>query len=329
MRSKQQRIHCCYFLLSVDGFTCSASIVSLSSSLRSGVKCRICRCYFLLSVDEIICSTSIGSLSSSLKSGVGGTTSNRLSSSMSATTSSFILSRVLARHLRRPASSCFPQYSMRRAVPCYSNRTSLGAAFSTSSTRRNLEQSVLGNATEPSGVLHPTLKPLPLHVVAAEGTMLEFSDGRTVEDTTCGAAVACIGHHNELVDRVKAAISKQWDKFAYSNSMFYGHSIGEELAAELLRGTNNEMSKVYLMCSGTSSSFLIQSKMRTFIMCRSRSHGGSHEDGKTVLYGVEPQTVPAHKFHCTRRIVSRLNARVTVDEWSCRTPETLSGHAVD
>lgn len=168
------------------------------------------------------------------------------------TTSSSMHFRVLLHHLRKPASPFPWQSSMRRAVPCYSNRTSLAAAFSTSSTSRNLEPSVLGHASEPSGVLHPTLKPLPLHVVAADGTMLKFSDGRTIEDTTGGAAVACIGYHNE---RVKAAIVKQWDKFAYSNSMFYGHAIGEELAAELLRGTNQEMSKVYLMCSGTSSPF--------------------------------------------------------------------------
>lgn len=160
------------------------------------------------------------------------------------TTSSSMHFRVLLHHLRKPVSPC----PLRRAVPCYSSRPSLAAAFSTSSTSR------LGHASEPSGVLHPTLKPLPLHVVAAEGTMLKFSDGKTIEDTTGGAAVACIGYHNE---RVKAAMVKQLDTFAYSNSMFYGHAIGEELAAELLRGTNQEMSKVYLMCSGWSFPFLI------------------------------------------------------------------------
>src|SRR5690606_37626884 len=141
----------------------------------------------------------------------------QLSSFMS-TTSSSMHFRVLLHCLRKPASPWAPQSSMRRTVPWHSNRTALAAAFSTSSTSRNLEQSVLGHASEPSGVLHPNLKPLPLHVVAAEGTMLKFSDGKTIEDTTCGAAVACIGYHNE---RVKAAIVKQLDKFAYSNSMFY------------------------------------------------------------------------------------------------------------
>ena len=43
---------------------------------------------------------------------------------------------------------------------------------------------------------------------------------------------------------------KQIDDFTFSNSMFYGHPIGEELAAELLRGTIGEMSKVHLLCYG-------------------------------------------------------------------------------
>lgn len=75
-----------------------------------------------------------------------------------------------------------------------------------------------------------------------------FSNGKTIEDTTCGAAVACLGYNNE---RVKNAMIKQMDSFCYSNSLFYGHEIGEELAAELIGGTNGEMAKVYLMCSGT------------------------------------------------------------------------------
>jgi adenosylmethionine-8-amino-7-oxononanoate aminotransferase len=86
--------------------------------------------------------------------------------------------------------------------------------------------------------------------VAAKGTNVVFSNGKMMEDTTCGAAVACIGYDNE---RVRNAMIKQIDTFSYSNSMFYGHQIGEDLAEELIRGTNGEMSKVYLMCSGTLS----------------------------------------------------------------------------
>ncbi|GKT56605.1 aminotransferase [Colletotrichum tofieldiae] len=46
---------------------------------------------------------------------------------------------------------------------------------------------------------------------------------------------------------------EQIDKFAYCNSMFFGHEIGEQLAAELIRGTDGAMSKAYFMCSGSEA----------------------------------------------------------------------------
>lgn len=69
-------------------------------------------------------------------------------------------------------------------------------------------------------------------------------------DTTCGAAVACIGYNDS---RVKDAMVKQIDKFSYCNSMFFGHPIGEELADELVRGTRGVMSKAYIMSSGLTA----------------------------------------------------------------------------
>lgn len=86
-----------------------------------------------------------------------------------------------------------------------------------------------------------------MQVVSANNKHLTFSNGHTIMDTTCGAAVACIGYGNK---RVKDAMVAQIDKFAYCNSMFYGHPIGEELATELIRGTDGVMSKAYIMCSG-------------------------------------------------------------------------------
>lgn len=46
---------------------------------------------------------------------------------------------------------------------------------------------------------------------------------------------------------------EQIDKFAYCNSMFFGHEIGEKLADELIDGTGGAMSKAYIMCSGMLS----------------------------------------------------------------------------
>lgn len=100
-----------------------------------------------------------------------------------------------------------------------------------------------------SAVLHRSLKSPPRQVVSADGKSLTFSDGHTILDSTCGAAVACIGHNNK---RVRDAMIDQIDKFSYCNSMFFGHPIGEQLAAELIHGTGGVMSKAYIMCSGKS-----------------------------------------------------------------------------
>lgn len=122
-------------------------------------------------------------------------------------------------------------------------------AFATSAAAvADRPDSGLGNKTSgPSAVLHRSLKIEPLQVVSADGKHLTFSNGHQILDTTCGAAVACIGYNNK---RVKKAMVEQIDKFAYCNSMFFGHPIGEALATELVNGTDGVMSKAYIMCSG-------------------------------------------------------------------------------
>ncbi|KAK1968952.1 aminotransferase class-III [Colletotrichum sublineola] len=101
-----------------------------------------------------------------------------------------------------------------------------------------------------SAVLYRTLKDAPPQVVSTNGKHVTFSDGRTILDTTCGAAVSCIGMNNE---RVKKAMVEQIDKFAYCNSTFFGHEIGEQLAAEVIESTGGAMSKAYFMCSGSEA----------------------------------------------------------------------------
>lgn len=100
-----------------------------------------------------------------------------------------------------------------------------------------------------SAVLHRSIKAPPRQVVTANGRRLTFSNGQEILDSTCGAAVSCIGNNNE---RVKKAMLAQMDKFSYCNSMFFGHPIGEELCAELIDGTQGAMAKAYVMCSGQS-----------------------------------------------------------------------------
>ncbi|KAF6822730.1 class III aminotransferase [Colletotrichum plurivorum] len=115
---------------------------------------------------------------------------------------------------------------------------------------RSLPTINMTNPAATSAVLHRTLKCVPPQVVSANGKYLTFSNGKTILDTTCGAGVACIGYNNE---RVKKAMAEQLDKFAYCNSMFFSHPIGEELAAELINGTEGAMSKAYIMCSGSEA----------------------------------------------------------------------------
>lgn len=98
-----------------------------------------------------------------------------------------------------------------------------------------------------SAVIHRSLKSEPLQVAHAEGSWVTFSNGQRILDTTCGAAVACLGYQNE---RVKQAMMEQMDQFSYCNSMFFGTNIGEELAQELVDGTNGKMSKALMVCSG-------------------------------------------------------------------------------
>lgn len=100
----------------------------------------------------------------------------------------------------------------------------------------------------PSAVLHRSLKSPPLQVVFAKDKQLTFSNGQKIIDTTCGAAVSCIGYNNK---RVRNAMIEQIDKFSYCNSMFFGHPVGEALASELISGTDGVMAKAYIMCSGT------------------------------------------------------------------------------
>ncbi|KAI8165006.1 putative aminotransferase [Colletotrichum sp. SAR 10_70] len=133
-----------------------------------------------------------------------------------------------------------------------STTSSAGAAVNaTAATDAELQPAIAKMMpSNKSAVLHRSLKAAPPQVVSANGKYLTFSNGQTILDTTCGAAVACIGSNNE---RVKKAMIEQLDKFAYCNSMFFGHPIGEELADELIRGTDGLMSKAYIMCSGSEA----------------------------------------------------------------------------
>ena len=111
------------------------------------------------------------------------------------------------------------------------------------------------NETEPdtakaSSVLHRTLHALPKKVVRASGLTLTLDDGQEIIDASGGAAVACLGHGN---DTVKHAIGDQMDTVAYCHSLFYGTSVGEELAESLMASTDGQMARAFIVSSGSEA----------------------------------------------------------------------------
>lgn len=101
-----------------------------------------------------------------------------------------------------------------------------------------------------SAVLHRSLHHDPLRVVRAEGNYLTLSNGQRILDATGGAAVSCLGHGNA---RVKKAIADQMDTVSYCHSLFFSTSAAENLANELVASTNGEMSRVFVVSSGSEA----------------------------------------------------------------------------
>lgn len=90
----------------------------------------------------------------------------------------------------------------------------------------------------------------PLEVVGSKGNILTLANGQQVFDATGGAAVACIGHGNQ---EVKDAIIAQLDINSYCNSMLFSAPACEDLAKQVIEGTNNLMSKVWFCSSGSEA----------------------------------------------------------------------------
>ncbi|KAL1650695.1 hypothetical protein SLS58_000813 [Diplodia intermedia] len=101
-----------------------------------------------------------------------------------------------------------------------------------------------------SGILHRSLKHLPLKVVGASGNYLTLSNGQKILDATGGAAVSCLGHGDK---RVQDAITRQMSEVAYCHSLFFSTSAAEDLGQELVAGTNGAMTKAFIVSSGSEA----------------------------------------------------------------------------
>lgn len=116
-------------------------------------------------------------------------------------------------------------------------------------------------------------------VSRADGNWLHLEDGRKIFDTTCGAAVSCLGHRNQRV--LDAMYDQMQTGVVYLASTFFSSPIVEKFCRELIRGTKWEMSRVYLTGSGLSTQNIaleILTKVTRF-----GGNGGHNQVGPTVL----------------------------------------------
>ncbi|KAG9686998.1 PLP-dependent transferase, partial [Aureobasidium melanogenum] len=101
-----------------------------------------------------------------------------------------------------------------------------------------------------SAVFHRSLHTDPISIVGASGNYLYLADGGKLLDATGGAAVSCLGHGHQ---RVKEAIISQLDVVSYVHSATFATEAAELLAKELVESTGGEMSKAYIVSSGSEA----------------------------------------------------------------------------
>ncbi|KAF4973074.1 hypothetical protein FZEAL_9424 [Fusarium zealandicum] len=105
-------------------------------------------------------------------------------------------------------------------------------------------------ATSESCLMHRSLLHPPESVAAASGVYLTLSSGRRILDGCAGAAVAVIGHGNTTV---LDAIVEQASKVSYVHTMAYTISSAENLANHLLQGHPFDLTKAYIVGSGSEA----------------------------------------------------------------------------
>lgn len=104
------------------------------------------------------------------------------------------------------------------------------------------------NKLPESAVLYPRLNDQPPKAVSSEGCWITTSDGLQIFDASSGAAVACVGHNDP---RVKAAVMRQLNDIAYCYAPFFTTEPAEKLAKELSESTDHQMSRAFIVSSGT------------------------------------------------------------------------------
>ena len=99
-----------------------------------------------------------------------------------------------------------------------------------------------------SAALHRDLNRRFLAVERAEGNYKYLEDGSRFFDASGGPSVGCIGWGNE---RVARAVYDQMRTSPYSGSVFHTTKVHEDLCRDLVDSTGGEMSRAYIVNSGS------------------------------------------------------------------------------
>lgn len=102
----------------------------------------------------------------------------------------------------------------------------------------------------PTSVLHRSLHLDPLQCASASGFYLTLSTGQRILDATGGAAVSCLGHAHP---RVLAKMTAQLSQVTYCHSLTFSTPVAEDLATELIAGTDHQMSRAFIVSSGSEA----------------------------------------------------------------------------
>ncbi|KFY31828.1 hypothetical protein V493_00758 [Pseudogymnoascus sp. VKM F-4281 (FW-2241)] len=103
----------------------------------------------------------------------------------------------------------------------------------------------------------------PLEVNGSDGNYLYLSNSQMIFDATGGAAVACLGHGNQEV--IQAITDQLWVN-TYCNSMVFTTKVATQLADEIIAGTGNLMSRVYICSSGSEATEAAMKMARQYFM---------------------------------------------------------------
>jgi adenosylmethionine-8-amino-7-oxononanoate aminotransferase len=105
-------------------------------------------------------------------------------------------------------------------------------------------------STNPTHILHRSLRTTPPVAVRGEGVWLEDAAGQRYLDASGGAAVSCLGHGHP---DVRAAMHAQIDQLCYAHTSFFSSAVAEQLADQLVRTAPAGISHAYFVSGGSEA----------------------------------------------------------------------------